>query len=119
MSNVELLKSIATLVFKQVHKMMLPGEFITLRLTGEITTTPSALSEGVFWNFIEDDLSKEVMQYFGFKKNIIPAIKDVFSTHGFLKEEVAKKLGLRLGILASYKAGDQLNNALSLNVLQP
>lgn len=105
--------------FKQIHRIMLPGDFIAMRLTGDITITPSALSEGVFWNFEEDALSNEVMHHFGFKKNIIPEIKDVFSTHGFLRKEVADKLGLKQGIPVSYKAGDQPNNALSLNVLQP
>jgi len=105
--------------FKQIYKIMLPGDFIAMRLTGDITTTPSALSEGIFWDFEKDEISHDVMGYFNFKKNIIPAVKDVFSTHGFLKEEVAEKLGLKQGIPVSYKAGDQLNNALSLNVLQP
>src|SRR6478752_4905533 len=99
--------------------MMLPGDFIAMRLTGRITTTPSALSEGIPWDFKKDELSKDVMQYFGFKPNIIPNVKDVFSTHGFLKDDVAEKLGLKQGIPVSYKAGDQPNNALSLNVLQP
>jgi xylulokinase len=105
--------------FKQVDKIMLPGDFIAMRLTGEITTTPSALSEGVFWDFIQHNISEDVMQYFGFDKKLIPEIKNVFSTHGFLKKEIADKLGLKQGIPVSYKAGDQLNNALSLNVMQP
>lgn len=105
--------------FKQIDKIMLPGDFIAMRLTHEITTTPSALSEGILWDFKNDGISKEVMQYFKFKSAVIPAVKDVFSTHGFLKEDVAERLGLKQGIPVSYKAGDQLNNALSLNVLQP
>jgi xylulokinase len=75
-----------------------------MRLTGEITTTASALSEGILWDFEKDELSKDVMQFFKFKSNLIPAVKDVLSTHGFLKEEVADKLGLRQGIPVSYKA---------------
>ena len=118
-SKLAWLKENEPATFKQVYKIMLPGDFIAMRLTGEITITPSALSEGVLWNFMQDALSTEVMQYFGFKKNIIPEIKDVFSTHGFLKKEIADKLGLKQGIPVSYKAGDQPNNALSLNVLEP
>lgn len=105
--------------YKQIDKIMLPGDFIAMRLTGSITTTPSALSEGIFWDFSKDELSKDVMLHFGYKSKIIPEVKDVFSTHGFLKEDVADKLGLKQGIPVSYKAGDQPNNALSLNVLQP
>ena len=105
--------------FKQINKIMLPGDFIAMRLTGDITTTPSALSEGIFWDFDKDEISKDVMDFFHFKKNLIPTVKDVFSTHGFLKKDVADALGLKPGIPVSYKAGDQLNNALSLNVMQP
>ena len=105
--------------FKQIYKIMLPGDFIAMRLTGEITTTPSALSEGVLWDFLQNNISEDVIKYFGFDKNLIPEVKNVFSTHGFLKKDIADKLGLKQGIPVSYKAGDQLNNALSLNVLQP
>lgn len=105
--------------FKQIDKLMLPGDFISMRLTGQITTTPSALSEGVLWDFSQHHISEDVMQYFGFDKKLIPEIKNVFSTHGFLEKEIADTLGLKQGIPVSYKAGDQLNNALSLNVLQP
>ncbi len=105
--------------FKQIDKIMLPGDFIAMRLTGNITTTPSALSEGVIWDFQQHKISEDVMQYFGFDKQLIPEIKNVFSTHGFLKKEIADKLGLKQGTPVSYKAGDQLNNALSLNVLRP
>jgi xylulokinase len=99
--------------------MMLPGDFAAMKLTGEITTTSSALSEGIFWDFKEDELSKDVMSCFGFDERIIPEIKPLFSSHGSLSEEVAKELSLKPAIPVSYKAGDQLNNALSLNVFHP
>jgi xylulokinase len=106
-------------IFGQVDKMMLPGDFIAMKLTGSITTTSSALSEGVFWDFKNEEVSKDVMQHYGFDKNFIPAIRPVFSGHGFLIKEVAEELSLKENIPVSYKAGDQLNNALSLNVLRP
>ncbi|HEY2727720.1 MAG TPA: FGGY family carbohydrate kinase, partial [Parafilimonas sp.] len=105
--------------FKQIDKIMLPGDFIAMRLTGEITTTPSALSEGVLWDFSQHNISEDVIKYFGFDKKLFPEIKNVFSVHGFLKKEVADNLSLKQGIPVSYKAGDQLNNALSLNVMKP
>lgn len=106
-------------IFKQVDKMMLPGDFISMKLTGEITTTISALSEGVLWDFQKDEISKDVMQHYGFDENCIPGIKPVFSEHGFLLPGIAAKLSLKENIPVTYKAGDQLNNALSLNVLKP
>ena len=106
-------------IYEQTDKMMLPGDFVSMKLTGEITTTPSALSEGIFWDFEKDEISKDVMDHFGFDKKIIPGIKPVFSSHGNLLEEVAKELSLKPEIPVSYKAGDQLNSAVSLNVFHP
>jgi xylulokinase len=106
-------------VYERVDKFMLPGDFIAMKLTGEITTTVSALSEGIFWDFINNEISKDIMQYFGFSSSMIPAMHPVFSGHGGLLESVAARLSLRSGIPVSYKAGDQLNNAFSLNVLNP
>ena len=106
-------------LYEQVDKMMLPGDFIAMKLTGEVTTSPSALSEGVLWDFSKDQLSSQVMNYFQFSNELIPKIQPLFSTHGAVQQSVADELGLKAGIPVSYKAGDQPNNALSLNVLQP
>jgi xylulokinase len=98
---------------------MLPGDFIAMKLTNSITTSISALSEGVFWDFKNNQLSKEVFQHFGFNTSMIPQQKNVFSEHGLLSKSVADELSLISNIPITYKAGDQPNNALSLNVLQP
>jgi len=106
-------------VYNNIDKMMLPGDYIAMQLTGEITTNISSLSEGIFWDFKTDSLSADVMNYFGFDESIIPTIKNVFSEYGYVNTAVANALNLKAGIPVSYKAGDQPNNALSLNVLQP
>lgn len=106
-------------VYEKIHAVLLPGDFIGMKFTGTTTTTVSALSEGIFWDFKTNSLSEDVFNYYGFSNALIPEIKKVFEPHGFLKEQVAATLSLKTGIPVSYKAGDQLNNALSLNVLQP
>ena len=106
-------------LFEKIDKIMLPGDFIAMKLTGEITTSISSLSEGIFWDFKKEEVSKDVMRVFGFDSSLIPVIKDVFTAHGGVKKEVAQQLSLKEGIPVTYKAGDQPNNALSLNVLQP
>ena len=106
-------------IFEQIDKIMLPGDFIAMKLTGTITTSASALSEGVFWDFKNNELSKDVMGHYEFHNSIIPEIKDVFTEHGQITEVIANHLSLKVGIPVTYKAGDQPNNALSLNVLQP
>jgi len=106
-------------LYKKIDKAMLPGDFIAMKLTGNITTSVAALSEGVFWDFRNDELSKEVMEYYGFDENLIPDIQPLFSVHGLLKTDIAELLGLQEGIPVAYKSGDQPNNALSLNVIRP
>lgn len=105
-------------IFEKADKMMLPGDFIAMKLTGEITTSPAALSEGILWDFKSDTLSRPVMNYYGFSESLIPDIQPVFSTHGLVSASAAHAMGIKPGIPVSYKAGDQPNNALSLNVLQ-
>jgi xylulokinase len=106
-------------VYAEINKIMLPGDFIAMCLTGEITTSVSALSEGIFFDFLNNQLSDDVINYFGFDRSFFPAIQPVFSDHGQLLPEIAVKLKLKAGIPVAYKAGDQPNNALSLNVLNP
>ncbi len=105
--------------FALIDKIMLPGDFIAMKLTGQITTSIAALSEGVFWDFKEQELSKDVFNYFGFETSIVPDIKEVFTSHGTILPSIASRLSLQAGIPVTYKAGDQPNNALSLNVLEP
>lgn len=106
-------------LYAKIDKIMLPGDFIAMKLTGQITTSASSLSEGIFWDFKTNSLSKDVLDYYGFDEALFPTIQDVFSNHGQLKNDIAKKLSLSSNIIITYKAGDQPNNALSLNVLQP
>jgi xylulokinase len=98
---------------------MLPGDYIALRLTGEATTTVTGLSEGVFWDFKEDQLAKLVLDEMGLDENKIPRQVPAVGEQGKLTAAAAKELGLEAGTVVGYRAGDQPNNALSLNVLAP
>jgi xylulokinase len=106
-------------LFSRINKIMLPGDYIALRLTGELSTSFSGLSEGILWDFAEDQVSDELMNYYGFHAGILPEADSSFSIKGRLLKSVASDLGLPAGIPVSYRAGDQPNNALSLNVLNP
>ncbi|ADY53879.1 Carbohydrate kinase, FGGY [Pseudopedobacter saltans DSM 12145] len=106
-------------VYEKIYKIMLPGDFIATKLTGEISSSISSLSEGVFWDFKNNRLSESILTYFEFEKSLLPEVKPVFSEHGKINSEIAKELGLSGDVKVTYKAGDQPNNALSLNVLEP
>ncbi|MDX2247558.1 MAG: FGGY family carbohydrate kinase [Bacteroidia bacterium] len=106
-------------VFSQIHKIMLPGDYIAMKLTGEIHTTVSGLSEGIFWDFQHNRLAAPVMDYYGFDESLIPSLVPTFGHQGVLHAGAAAELGLPAGIPITYRAGDQPNNAFSLNVLEP
>ncbi|QIP17447.1 carbohydrate kinase [Spirosoma aureum] len=106
-------------VYAQMHKFMLPGDYLAARMTGDIVTTASGLSEGVFWDFQDDQPAKFLLDYFGFDSGLIPTIKPTFAPQGELSASAAAELGLSAGTPITYRAGDQPNNAFSLNVLEP
>jgi xylulokinase len=106
-------------VYKRVHKAMLPGEYIAMKLTGDISTTVSGLSEGMYWDFKRSAVSAELLDHYGIDGQLLADIKPTFSVQGQVTPGAAAELGLQPGAVVSYRAGDQPNNALSLNVLNP
>ena len=105
--------------FESIHKIMLPGDYIAYRLTGEMQTTISGLTEGIMWNFKRNELARELFDYYGFSSDLIPTVVGTFSEQAGVSVNVAKELGLAPNTPVSYRAGDQPNNAFSLNVLEP
>lgn len=107
-------------LYSQIHKVMLPGDYIAMKLSGgDMKTTVSGLSEGMFWDFKRNEVSQDVMKYFGFDNSLICDIVPTFSVQSVVCEGVAQELGLAAGTPISYRGGDQPNNALSLNVMEP
>ncbi len=105
--------------YAKIDTVMLPGEYIAFKFTGQKTTTNSSLSEGIFWDFKENRLSPYILNHFGFSDEMFPEIKPVFGNHGEVSQAVCTTLGFAKGVQVTYKAGDQPNNAFSLNVLEP
>jgi len=106
-------------LYSRIDKFMLPGDYIAMKLSGEVQTTASGLSEGILWDFKQNKLSRLLLDYYGIEENLVPEVVPTFSIQSEVCESAAKELGLTKGIRISYRAGDQPNNALSLNVLNP
>ncbi len=106
-------------VYEKIYKIMLPGDYIAMKLSGEIQTTVGGLSEGILWDFKNGEISKDVLRHYDIDESLLA---DVVPTMGFqctISSSAAKELGLSNNVVISYRAGDQPNNALSLNVLNP
>jgi xylulokinase len=99
--------------------MMLPGDYVAMKMTGEIRTTPSGLSEGIMWDFKKQGLADLVLEQYRIPQELVAEVVPTFSVQGHLTKDAADTLGLKAGTAVSYRAGDQPNNALSLNVLNP
>ena len=106
-------------LYSKIYKIMLPGDFIAMKLTGEICTSISGLSEGMMWDFSESRTAKMLLDYYGIDESLIPEIRPTFAEQGRVSAAAAAELGLAEGIPVTYRAGDQPNNALSLNVFNP
>jgi len=106
-------------LYQRIWKIMLPGDYIALRLTGEAATTVSGLSEGIFWDFDKDAPSQRLMDVLGLDASMLAPVVPTFGDQGRLSPAAAQELGLAAGTPVTYRAGDQPNNALSLNVLNP
>ena len=104
-------------IWEQTHKMMLPGDFIAMKMTGDIRTTASGLSEGIFWNFKKRGIAQSLLKNYGITEGVIADRVETFGEQGFLNFKAAEALGLKAGTPVTYRAGDQPNNAFSLNVL--
>lgn len=106
-------------LYSKIYKIMLPGDFIAMKMTDEICTTVGGLSEGMMWDFAKNEVAQFLLDYYGFDSSLIPDIKPTFSEQGQLTAKAAQELGLKEGTPVTYRGGDQPNNALSLNVFNP
>jgi xylulokinase len=106
-------------IYDRIHKIMLPGDFIAMRLTGEAATTISGLSEGIFWDFSGRAPSQVLLKHYNINQSLLSDIVPTFGVQGKVTAAAAELLGLAAGTPVTYRAGDQPNNAFSLNVLKP
>ena len=106
-------------VYEKIYKVLLPGDYIAMRLSGQACTTVSGLSEGMFWDFKENRVAQFLLDYYGIDRSLIADIAPTFGMQGEVSTEAAAELGLKAGTPVTYRGGDQPNNALSLNVMNP
>ncbi|MBX2971139.1 MAG: carbohydrate kinase [Cyclobacteriaceae bacterium] len=106
-------------IYKEIHKVMLPGDYLAMRLTGDIHTTVSGLSEGIMWDYQKGTVPERLFNYYGLDAQLVSDTVPTFSEQGRLTTDAASALGLKPGTPVSYRAGDQPNNAFSLNALNP
>ncbi len=102
--------------YKRLYKIMLPGDYLAMKLTGELFTTITGLSEAVLWDFKSMGVATKILDYFGIDVSVVPSIIPIFAEQGYVSEEASAVLGIPRGIPVTYRAGDQPNNAFSLNV---
>lgn len=106
-------------LYEKIYKVMLPGDYIALKMSGEINTTISGLSEGILWDFEQKSIATDLLHYYEIDEHLLPDIKPTFGVQAKVSEKIGELLHVKSGTPISYRAGDQPNNAFSLNVLNP
>jgi xylulokinase len=106
-------------LYEKIYKYMLPGDYIAYRLTGKMNTTKNGLSEGILWDYKEDKVAGWLLDYYGINPSLTPTIVQNFSNQGEVDQKGSQESGIPFGTPVIYRAGDQPNNALSLNILKP
>lgn len=106
-------------IYSKIHKFMLPGDYIAFKFSSIINTTISGLSEGIFWDFKNDKVADFLLEHYGIDKALVPDIVDTFGLQSAVDEKAESESGIAAGTPIYYRAGDQPNNALSLNVFNP
>ena len=106
-------------LYEKIYKYMLPGDYIAFKLTGEMNTTKNGLSEGILWDYKEDKVADWLLDYYGINPSLTPTIVQNFTNQGEVDEKGSQESGIPIGTPVIYRAGDQPNNALSLNILKP
>lgn len=106
-------------VYKKIYKVLLPGDYIAFRLSGDATTTVAGLSEGIMWDFYNRDVAYDLLQELDLEHAQLADQVPVFGATSTVNTEAASLTGLLAGTPIAYRAGDQPNNALSLGVLHP
>ncbi len=101
-------------LYQKAFKLMLPGDFLSAKLTGEPQTTITGLSEGIFWDFKTDQPSEALFDHYQIDQNLIPEIVSNFTVQATVSNAGAKATGLKAGTPITYRAGDQPNNAYTL-----
>ncbi|NOT73299.1 MAG: carbohydrate kinase [Cyclobacteriaceae bacterium] len=112
-------KEMEPALYNSIYKVMLPGDYIAMKMSGETFTTDTGLSEGIFWDYKENRIAFDLLMNFEINEALLSTVVPVFSKQGTLNEKASRELGLKKGTVISYRAGDQPNNAFSLNVLNP
>jgi xylulokinase len=118
-SKLKWIKENEPAVYGKIYKIMLPGDYIAMKLSGEVSTTVSGLSEGIFWDYTTSDVATSLLKEYGIDETLLAPIVETFSIQSSVSAEAAAQLQIKAGTPISYRAGDQPNNAYSLNVLQP
>ncbi len=118
-SKLRWVKENETEIYGRIHKFMLPGDYVAMRMTGDINTTSSGLSEGTLWDFTSNEVAGFLLEHYGVDPALVPDVLPTFSVQGELTRGAAAELGLNAGTKVSYRAGDQPNNAFSLSAVDP
>lgn len=106
-------------LWSQVRTVMLPGDYIAYRLSGEMATSRSGLSEMALWDFVDNKTDSLILNNYKTISARLPKEIQNIGPSSTLLTSIANELGLGSDVVLSYRSGDQPNNAFGLGVVDP
>ena len=106
-------------VFDQIHKILLPKDYLRLRLTGDYASDLSD-SAGTSWlNVGKRIWSDEMLAATGLTQKQMPALFEGSDITGHVTPHLAKQWGIPRNTPVVGGAGDNAASAISVNVIKP
>jgi xylulokinase len=105
-------------VFQQIEHIMLPKDYIRLKLTGEYATDYSDASGMLLLDVENKRWSQPMCEYLGVDEGKLPKLYESYEVTGVVTDDVLNELGLTGEILVVGGAGDQAAGAIGTGTVE-
>jgi xylulokinase len=106
-------------LFRRLRQLLLPKDYLRLRLTGELATDVADASGTLFFNVRAREWSGEVMRLLELDEGLLPAALESPAVSGRVTASAAADLGLPQGTPVVAGAGDQAAGAVGAGAVSP
>ena len=98
--------------FDRIARIMLPKDYLTYMLTGAFSTDVSDASGTLLFDVEKRCWSDEMLELCSIGKDMLPSIHESYENVGFVKRDVAERLGLNDDVAVAAGAGDNAAAAI-------
>jgi xylulokinase len=106
-------------LYERAAHLLLPKDYVRLRLTGEFATDVSDASGTLVFDVVNRRWSEEVLEILQIDRAILPVARESVEVSGAISSEAALLTGLRARTPVMAGAGDQAASAVGNGIVSP